>query len=1632
MSMRARSILVAVAAGALALLSVAPAGAAPVLDLQMTRTAAPVTHSDERLAYDLTVKNTASGNPSLGTQLTCLGTPVDGKPTNGTPAPSLEVQWLRNGAPIPGSRAPAAATAGGNTYTVTAADEGKSIQCEVFGTNDADGAGGVYAPITHATVSVPPIAVEPIPTPSLPSGSESAAIKGQVAAPEGTATFSAASGEGTLSAGSATVTGVSASNGAFAVGQGITGPGIPTGAGTGVITEKSKTITGVNTSSGEFSVGQRLGALELVNGTTPSGSPIGWETTIAAVGSGTIEMTVPALRSSSLVRLTANTTIAAVGAGTLELSSKASASGAAPLSAGSLELSDVVTVKGSGNLTAGSTTVSGLNTTKGIFFARGGVASVAIIGPGIAAAMGAGNLVAGSKSVTGVTTDSGAFAVGESVAGPGIGELTTIKGVGPGELTLSAAPTASTLHGRLQGFTAVTAATATTLTLSVPASATTSGAQLTGASLFSAGQSVTGSGIAPGTLVNRAAGSRVELSAPVTASGSEATVAGSSTITCVLPSGWVGTGLTWSFQWLRNGQAIPGAETSTYVIHKSETDTPADIQCEATVKDAAGNEAATISGPGSTLPQPPSPYAAPGSPQGGAAITFNNKSEGPVTVEAQLPPGTKALRAVDSQINKVWTCSKTVSVATCTRSDSLAPGASYSPITLVAQVLPGATDALRTEACAAGGGAVAPSCAEDEVTGILPAVPFGFKAFNADVLDELGADFTQAGGHPFSVDGELVFTDHVRGEPSGEAGSRAANGFVRDIDTDLPPGFTGNPEALEATCPTVSDVIALPSTCPAGSAVGAIKLETEQGTFVNRPVFALTPERGTPAQLAFGIAQIPPGFVYTLTAGLRPSEGYAVRLAASPVQKFPELFGAALKVCSFGAVLGPDVKDNGELEFKRCRKPSEPEAMERPFLSLPTRCGDPASSTTRVSIDSWEEPGDFRSAEFTAPALTGCDALEFAPTLKARPTTNVADSPSGLEVDLHIPQNEDPEGTATAHLKKTVVTLPPGLVVNPAGANGLDACSPSQMGLGTNDPVTCPEASKVGTVEVDTPILDHPLPGVLYIATPHQNPFGTLLALYLVVEDPQTGITVKLPGRVDPDPQSGQITTTFDENPQAPIEDVRLRVRAGASAPLRTPATCGTYSTTSQLTPWSAPDSGPPATPSDSYQISQAPGGGACAGSPGGRPNAPSLEAGTSSPLAGTYAPFVVRLKREDGSQEFSTVTVTPPPGLVAKLAGTATCSDSALAAAAANTGAEEKASPSCPAASQLGSVVAGAGAGPAPYYATGKAYLTGPYKGAPLSMAVITPAVAGPFDVGTIVVRVALYFDPVSAKVTAKSDPLPTILDGIPLDIRSTKIALDRPNFTLNPTNCSPTEVSGQLLSTEGQAAALANRFQVGECGALKFKPELKLRLRGSTKRGGYEALTATVTYPKGSGYANIASASVALPHSAFLAQEHIRTICTRVQFAAHQCPAGSIYGRATATTPLLDQPLSGPVYLRSSDNPLPDLVVALRGSDAQPIEVDLAGRTDSVHGGIRNTFDVVPDAPVSEFTLQLLGGQKSLIVNSRDLCAGTQRATARFVAQNGMRLNSRPIVANDCGKQNKHSKHRAKKTNTDRKAGK
>jgi hypothetical protein len=919
---------------------------------------------------------------------------------------------------------------------------------------------------------------------------------------------------------------------------------------------------------------------------------------------------------------------------------------------------------------------------------------------------------------------------------------------------------------------------------------------------------------------------------------------------------------------------------------------------------------------------------------------------------------------------------------------------------------------------------------ESSVSSAIP--PFGLirTGLSPGVFDQ-GGDQPLAGSHPF-----LAMFDIETPSKERSDGFPLPVESLRGVNTSLPEGFVVNPQATPVRC-TMQELsqaaVTFPSKfCPAASQVGSALLGLPGLGRTGGGLYNMVPPPGAAAELAFEVENS----VITIVGGLSGD----FRLTADS----SDLLGR-FKTFQVNLSLWGDPSDPRH-DFQRvgegCEHGCAVETAPAPFVSMPTACHEPMdfSAEARSWLGSRDEATiPFSDREGNPLEVNGCNALEFTPTISAKATTNLADSPSGLDFNLHQPQNQQLDGLATAALKDTTVTLPAGMTLNASAANGLDSCTESQIGYTPREgkirfatiPQSCPNASKLGTLEVKSPLLDHKVPGAIYLAKPYDNPFDALLSIYLAIEDEETGIVTKLAGRVTPDPGTGQLSATFTESPQLPIEDIDLYFFNGDGAALTTPLTCGTKTTSSTLTPWSSPE-GADVHPSDSFATLVAAGGsGNCPSSEANAPNTPAFTAGTEAPQAGAYSPFVLKLTRPDGTQRLTGIDTTLPKGLAAKFAGIPYCSEAQIAQAQSrsnpNQGSLEQASPSCPAASEVGTVTVGAGSGPTPTYVQGHAYLAGPYKGAPLSLAIINPAVAGPFDLGVVVVRTALYVDPETAQGRAVSDPLPSILQGIPLDIRSIAVKLDRSGgFTLNPTSCDPSTITGAATALTGQSAALTSPFQVGGCNALKFKPNLKISLKGGTKRHRFPALKAVLTYPKGN-YANIASAQVTLPHSAFLEQGHIGTVCTRVQFAANVCPKASIYGKAKAITPLLDKPLEGPVYLRSSSHELPDLVAALDGQ----IDVDLVGRIDTGKGGgIRNTFEAVPDAPVSKFVLEMKGGKKGLLVNSEDICRKPQRATVALAAQNGKVSDTTPLIKNSCG--GKAKKKGAKKGSHSKKGGK
>jgi hypothetical protein len=846
---------------------------------------------------------------------------------------------------------------------------------------------------------------------------------------------------------------------------------------------------------------------------------------------------------------------------------------------------------------------------------------------------------------------------------------------------------------------------------------------------------------------------------------------------------------------------------------------------------------------------------------------------------------------------------------------------------------------------------------------------------------------TQAGGHP-----DFTLKVNIKQDPTtklNSGGLREGYAITRDIRFNTPPGLIGDPNVLGVPqqC-TEEGLVTAFSTggCPNGSQIGVTVVSTYRtGTFFE-PIYMMQPPGGDVVARLGTVAGIYPVFIdlrvrsegdYGLVADVREAP------AAEKLLKLESTF--------WGVPASPS--HNNERctppeAFNGCTvSPSRPPgSLPLPFFTNPTRCGVPL--TMGVNASSWFEPelDPEKEAQAPFPAITGCNSLPFNPSLTVEPTSHHTSAPTGLDVTIRLPRSDGVDVLEPSQMRDIRVTLPKGLVTNPAVGDGLDVCRIEQVHFGERVDSKCPDAAKIANTEFDIPVLSRRMKGAIYLREPEPgNPFR----IWVVADD--LGVHVKLPGQLHVDKENGQIESIVLDAPQAPLREVKLEFKSGFRAPLVTPPTCGAYSTHYEFTPWSG---GPPLKADTAMSINEG-----CQGIGGFSPR---LSAGSLDSAAGKHAPFLFRLTREDGEQNPARFDITPPKGFAATFAGVPRCEGVAI-----ETGA-------CPPSSRIGRVIAAIGVGPAPLWVPqpGKrptaVYLAGLYRGAPLSIVAVVPRQAGPFDFGDEVVRTAIYVDPVTAQATAKTDPLPQIIEGIPIPYRTLNVELDRPGFALNPTSCAPKETVAAVTSVQGTVAHPSSPFEVTNCAKLGFKPKLAIRLVGATHRGAHPKLTAKVRMPAGG--ANIGATSVNLPRSEFIENSHFKTICTRVQFAAKACPAGSIYGFAVAKTPLLDQPLKGPVYLRSSSHALPDLVMALKGPASLPIEIDLAGRVDSANGGLRTTFEQIPDAPVSEFTLHMQGGKKGLIVNSTNLCASTNRATAKFTGQNGKLVTLHPALQASC----------------------
>jgi hypothetical protein len=868
----------------------------------------------------------------------------------------------------------------------------------------------------------------------------------------------------------------------------------------------------------------------------------------------------------------------------------------------------------------------------------------------------------------------------------------------------------------------------------------------------------------------------------------------------------------------------------------------------------------------------------------------------------------------------------------------------------------------------------------------------------------------------------------------------------RTVLVNLPPGFIGNKTAVP-TC-TFAQLVGDNAVgergnpeCTPASQVGTISFDGRAvGTGFEHATVPLynmeVTSFGVAAQLGFNLAGT---IVQTLDASLRPGDA-GITVTTPNVERIGEARNISVTTWGLPADHVHDPQRGLEC-FSDFHPVCTGGGMSanipvKPFLSNPTSC---MTHVATIEADSWEQPEAWSRAEAEATRSTDCERVPFDPSIGVQPTTNAAESSSGLNVSLIVPQTWDnPSGIATANLKDATLSLPVGYTANPSLASGLGVCTPAQLERESSSSppgAGCPEESKIGTVEVETPVLTERLSGAVYIAKPFENPFsesdhptGSLLALYIVIKSPERGVIVKLKGKIEPDPVTGQLITRFENEPQVPFTRVTLKLRQGANSPLISPPACGLYTAQAQLTPWSAPLS--PQLTTNALTIEKGIGGGLCP--PGGIPPFhPGIVAGTLNNSAGAYSPMSIRITRNDGEQEVTRFSSTLPPGLTANLTGVPFCPDADIEAAKHVSGAQEEAEPSCPQASEIGHSLVGAGVGSVLAYTPGKVYMAGPYNGAPFSIAAITSAKVGPFDLGTVVVREALDIDPQTAVVTVDakaSDPIPHIIKGIVVHVRDIRVYIDRPHFTINPTNCNSLTFSATVTGAgadpsnpaDQMPVTVNNSFQAANCQNLDFKPIFRVWTNGKTTRSRGASLTAELAYPKApqGTQTNIAKVKVALPKQLPSRLTTLQKACTDMVFNANPaaCPAASRIGRAKATTPILPVPLTGPAYFVSHGGArFPELVIVLQGYG---VTLQLHGETFISKKGITSsTFRTVPDDPIGSFQLTLPQGPSSALAANGNLCSMKLVMPTAFTAQNGDVIHQiTPIAVTRCSKRKAH----------------
>jgi hypothetical protein len=941
-------------------------------------------------------------------------------------------------------------------------------------------------------------------------------------------------------------------------------------------------------------------------------------------------------------------------------------------------------------------------------------------------------------------------------------------------------------------------------------------------------------------------------------------------------------------------------------------------------------------------------------------------------------------------------CTTVGRLLTCTVSGVVVGPDDWLQMLVFVTVNEGASGPFTNAVQVSGGGAPSVSTESTNQIGSTPA-PFGPSRFDFYKDGLNGSQDSQAGGHPYELTTTIDLNNELANEPAfgpGELVEGVPTGVepVKDIVVDLPLGFAGStlaaPQCTEAQLDTETH-------CPPETIVGHLNTEPLTGIGVNNPIYNIVPERGHPAE--FGYVDVLNGAHIAGYVSVVPTPaGYVLRFVAPEI---PEIPLNRIVVTFYG---------DPALRAGTSR-------AQVPFFTNPTACSN-GPQVAKLWTDSWRHPARFQPGgliptdlqepvwvknESVAPPVTGCNALQFSPELGAQPTTHEADKPSGLEFEQRLPQTETVGVNATPALKDTVIQFPEGMTVDPSSANGLGTCTNAQIGwLGTapakpgelydftENPPECPESSKIGTLELETPLIPGVLHGEVFLAAQNANPFASTFATYIVVNDPITGVVLKLAGELKSDPVTGRLTAIFDETPQLPFSDLKVHFFGGPRAELATPPSCGTYTTNSELTPWSAPDSGPSGTPFDNYVINEN-----CATG-----FAPSFAALTTNLQAGEYTPFEGSISREDNDQELAGLTMSLPPGLLANVPSVHQCGQAEIQA-------EENDSPGggaggCPQSSQVGTVLAEAGPGPNPLAVPGKIFFTGPHNNGPYGLAVVVSANPGPFHFGNVVVRQSLRIDPYDAHVTDVSDPFPTFIhpvgangqtNGIPIKLRRVNFNINRPGFTFNPTSCNKLGVSGTISSTQGAVSNLAVPFQITNCQTLKFAPKFSVSTSGKTSKANGASLTAKVSYPNApqGTYANIAKVKVELPKQLPSRLTTLQKACTNAQFNANPaaCPSASKIGFATVHTPILPLPLTGPaIFVSHGDEAFPSLEMVLQGNG---VTIDLVGATFIKNGVTSTTFKTVPDSPFSTFELTLPQGKFSALAANGNLCKLTTTKT-------------------------------------------